>query len=284
MPPTLPPRTDRVTRAISLWLTLGLAGAGLLAPGLAAADTITITFENGFYDPNPPATGQHGPYDYLEAGARYAGFWFENAGTPTGTPVVGHTHFLWDDSAMSVVDNPHSWQGGMQGGVISLLDGASFSVVSIDYRVTRRAPWDYPDPNSQLALLPWSYALDDVQMMLATSPTAATPDFASFESQWTSFSIDDGSQRDLGGGVFDPLQTAADSPWRTLSVSGFENVSQLFIGHTGTDVAIDSIVLEVGGGVATPEPGTAVLVSVGLGILAGRRRVQRPHRRSRISA
>jgi hypothetical protein len=252
----------------SIGLLLGVA----VLPVAADAASITITFEGGVYDPNPPVTGPHGPYDLLEDGARYAGFWLTDPGTPEGAEIGGHTHVLWDDRAWSLVDMPHSWRDGMQGGRVSLLDGSPFRVVSIDYHVTRRLPWDGPDPASQFALLPWSTGWENVQLMLSADPDPSTPDFATFEAQWSAFAIDDGSQFERADGTFDPWRTAADSPWRTLMVTGFDAVTELYIGHTGADVEIDTIVIERVTTIPVPEPGTALLLSLGLGLLSADRR------------
>lgn len=248
--------------------SIGLLLAAAVLPGAAAAAPITITFEGGVYDPDPPVTGEHGPYDLLENGTRYAGFWLTDPGTPGGGEVGGHTHVLWDDRAWSLVDTPHSWRDGMQGGRVSLLDGSAFRVVSIDYHVTRRLPWDGTDPASQFALLPWSTGWENVQLVLSADPDPSTPDFATFEAQWTAFAIDDGSQFERADGTFDPWRTAADSPWRTLMVTGFDAVTELYIGHTGANVEIDTIVIEPVTKIPVPEPGTAVLLSLGLAMLS----------------
>jgi len=266
------PRLRRPLASLLTPLLIPLLGLSSLAlPGEAAA--ITITLDGGTFDPNPPPGLTSTPSVY-EAGALYEGFWYDDAGTPGAVHNIGHTHVTWSDFAYSLIDNPHSWRDGMQGARISLLDGSAFRVVSIDYRVRERLPSDGADPASQFARLPWSYAWNDVQLLLAENPDPVTPDFASFEAQWTAFAIDSGSEFDLGGGLTDPYRTAVDEPWRTIQLTGFDNVTEIFIGHTGAHVSFDNIVIAPVslGGSAAPEPGTAVLLGTGLVLLASRRR------------
>ena len=173
---------------------------------------------------------------------------------------------------MSLVDNPHSWRNGLQGAHISLLDGSAFRLVSIDYRLYERLPPAGPDPNDQFARLPWSQPWDDVHLLLSENADPMTPDFATFEAQWTAFAIDDHTELEIGGGLTDPYQPAASSPWRTLQISGFDDITEIFIAHTGAHVAFDNIVIAPSGGGGIPEPGTGILLGTGLGLLAARRR------------
>lgn len=262
-----------MNRRLAHLLAIVFASA-LACPGLALANPlITITIEGGTFDPNPPS-GLTGTPSFTEAGALYEGFWFDDAGTPAATHNIGHTHVQWDDKALSLVDIPHSWRNGMQGVRLSMLDNSAFDVVSIDYRIYERLPFDGPDPHSQFARLPWSHPWDDVQLLLSTAADPVTPDFASFEAQWTAFGIDDGSEFDLGGGLTDPYRPAASVPFQTLQLTGFDDVTEIFIGHTGALVAIDNIVIAPKAGGGVPEPGTGILLGMGLGMLASRRRVK----------
>lgn len=240
----------------------------LLAAGPAASLVITFEEPAGLYDPDHPGGGEHGPYDWIEAGARYSGFWLTQVGTPDGGSQIGHTHLASTIYSGHIGDQPHSWVGDLQGGVVSLIGGGAFDVVSIDYRIVSREtppnvdPWTYFEQR-----LPWSRPVEDVHLLLATEVDPAAPDFATFESQFTAFDIDDGSVLDLGGGEVDWRRPAAEVPQRTLTVSGFENVTEFYITHTGNYVVIDDIVI-VPHAVAVPEPGSATLVALGLGILA----------------
>ncbi len=271
----------RLARLLAARRIAALAATlAITLPGLAAANTsfVTITFENGYFDPNPPP-GIQGTPAWYQAGALYEGFWFDDAGSPAATshPEV-HTHLLWDDRALSIVDNPHSWRDGMQGARISLLDSSEFRVVSIDYRLHRRLPLDGEDPNSQFARLPWSYDWADAQLLLSDAVDPATPDFASFEAQWTAFSIDDGSQYEIpgGGGATDPWRPSDSLAWQTLQVTGFAQVTEFYIGSTAHGVGIDNIVIEPLGGGSIPEPGTATLLGMGLALLCARRHPRQP--------
>ena len=265
----------RITaRGLSSLVSIALLLAAGPAAALGGSGLITITFDNGVFDPNPPPGNEPTP-SIFEEGALYEGFWFVNAGTPGGSSTLAHTHILWSDSAQSLIDVPHSWRNDMMGARISMLDGSSFRVVSIDYRILERLPSDGTDPNSQFARLPWSTPWQEVQLLLSDDPNPATPDFPSFEAQWDAFDIDDGSQFALPGGGFEPRWVAAGTPIRTLQVTGFDDVTEIYLGHTGAYVLFDNIVLEVlgGGGNGTiPEPGTGLLLGAGLGLLALRRR------------
>jgi hypothetical protein len=230
---------------------LRLAIAVLLSTCLfspaALAELVTIQFEvpGGTFDPNDPGGGVHGPYDWLEAGARYSGFWFTSVGTPAGSSQRGHTHLGGTPWGGNVGDGPHSWNGALQGGRLSLENGGRFDLISIDYRIeSRDVP---PDAGEWVILsqrLPWSYPVDNVHLVISEDIDPVAPDFPTFESQFSGFDIDDGSQFDLGGGNFDPLRPAASLMLQTLVVTGFDDVEAVNISHSGATVYIDNIVID----------------------------------------
>lgn len=243
-----------------------LAALATTAVGsMAGAVPLTIEFDAdvGFYDPIQPVGGEHGPYDWLENGARYSGWWLESVGTPAGYAKVGHTHLVGEnDSVYPLIgDIQHSWREGHQGTTISMENGLPFDVVSIDIRILSRDTPSFDPYNMQR--IPWSFALDDAQLLLSTTPVdPVAANLAAFESQFTAFSIDDGSIRDNGDGTFDP-NLPADDLFHTISISGFDNITSFNLSHSAGLVWIDNIVLEVGS-VPIPEPGTGLLVGLGL--------------------
>jgi hypothetical protein len=255
-----------MARGLFKLLTLFLAsGSTLLAGSLAGAVPVTIEFDadSGYYDPNHPGGGQHGPYDWLENGARYSAWWLNNVGTPGGGSEVGHTHIVGEnDSVYPLVgDLQHSWRNDLQGTTVSLESGMAFDVVSIDIRIMSR---DTPanDPYN-MQRLPWSFDVANTHLLLTANPlNPVAPDLSTFEAQFTAFDIDDGSIWDNGDGTFDPNRPA-DELFHTVTISGFDNLTSFSLSHTGGLVWIDNIVLEVGGS-NIPEPGTALLLGLGL--------------------
>lgn len=254
-------------KLLSRFFAVSLAGAAtLVGASVAAAVPVTIEFDadTGYYDPNHPGGGQHGPYDWIENGARYSGWWLNSVGTPGGGSEVGHTHIVGEnDSVYPLVgDMQHSWRHDLQGTTVSMLNGASFDVVSIDIRILSR---DTPpfDPYNMLRL-PWSFDVNNAHLLLSNDePDPVAADFAAFEAQFSAFDIDDGSIWDNGDGTFDP-NLPADELFHTIAISGFDNINQFSISHSAGLVWIDNIVLEVHDGTPIPEPGTALLLGLGL--------------------
>ena len=248
-------------------MTAALIGLCVMTPlSVQASSIITIDFQGGEFDPNAPGSNIGRPA-YLQDGARYDGFWMEDLGTPDAYYRFPHTHIRGGSlsPAGSTADYPHSWTDGLQGAFLTIEDGSSFELISIDYKILQRYP--QPISPSQFERLPWSFGLQDVQIVVAESVELVVPDFPSFESQWTAFPIDDGSELDLGGGLTDPAFPADGIPMQTLTFSGagFENLSQVYIGHTARELIFDNVVLRVlDDGTSIPEPGTATLLLTGL--------------------
>ena len=251
---TQSPRTARPKnrgRALAIFAITAL----LVAPGVGSAALITLTFDDGAHDPTIvyPGGELHGPYDWIESnGIRAAGFWATDVGTPSAAFQLGHTHLQpnWSGRPDGRYERMHSWTDDLQGLNISLESGASFDVVSIDYSIRERTS-TVPD----LQRLPWATGPDDAQILLST---AFDPTVADLESQWTAFAIDD-----FG---------LPYSPWFTLDVSGFDNVSSVYLSQTIAGLGIDTIVLDVHNVMPVPEPSTALLIGLGLAGLSRRGR------------
>ncbi len=196
---------------------------GIGAAPVSPASALTITFEPsvGAYDPTDPGGGEHGPYAWIESGAHYAGVWLTDVGTPQGGSQIGHTHITSNVYGSGYGDLAHSWYYDLQCGLLTLIGGGAFDVVSIDYRIEQREiepgidPWSYFEQR-----LPWSIPVDDVHLMLSS------------EGQPAAFDIDDGSVLDLGNSQTDWRRPASDVMLRTPNVTGFEGVTSLYIAHT----------------------------------------------------
>lgn len=262
--------------------------AFLLATGLvlgatsSGAEIVTIPFDAdaGFYDPNHPMNGIHGPYDWMENDARYSGWWLNDVGTPGATDQVGHTHIVGENDGVYplVGDLQHSWRDSLQGTTVSFDAGYSFDVVSIDVRIVSRDTPAFDPYNMQR--LPWIFDLDDVQLLLKDEPVdPVAVDFAAFEAQFTTFAIDDGSVWDNGDGTFDPNRPATEE-FQTITITGFDDITSLHIAHSAGLVWIDNIVLDVDTSTPVPEPGLAMMLATGASLLGciGRIRRRAGHR------
>ena len=245
----------------------------ITAPLTAESNTlVTITFSpsQGYFDDSPRPPGATGRPDFIQDGVRYAGFRFENPGTPTGDNYfVAHTHIrgMFQTAAGGWADAPHSFRDELQGARITVEDGSRFELVSIDYHIVARYDATPPAPpvRSQFERLPWSQPEDDVAIIVAPEVQIATPTFQDFEDQWSVYSIDDGSHFDNGDGTTDPSRPAAGIPMQTLYFSGFENLEELFIAQTGRETIFDNLVIRIHDGDSQiPEPGTALLIMTGL--------------------
>ena len=241
----------------ALTLTAALAACLLfMSPGIASAALMTLTFDDGGYDPNMPELPGvlHGPYDWIDTnGIRSAGWWATDVGTAAGAFQQGHTHIQPNFSGRpdGRFEYMHAWTDDLQGLNISLESGLTFDLISIDYSIRERES-THPD----LQRLPWATAPDAAQLLLST--TLFDPTAADLESQWTAIAIDDFGL---------PYR-----PFFTLAISGFNDISSFYISQTIAGLAIDSIVLEVHTVTQTPEPTAALLIGLGLAGLAHRPR------------
>ncbi|MCH2187562.1 PEP-CTERM sorting domain-containing protein [Myxococcota bacterium] len=250
-----------------LWAVC-LIGAPLTAQASALV-TITFSPSGGAFDDSPRPPGATGRPDFIQQGVRYAGFRFDNPGTPSGdNHFVAHTHIrgMFQTAANGWADAPHSFRDELQGARISVEDGSKFDLVSIDYHVVKRyVEPRMPPARSQFERLPWSQPANDVAIIVAPEVEIATPTFQEFENQWSFYSIDDGTEFDNGDGTTDPSRPAAGIPMQTLYFSGFDNLEQLFIAQTGGETIFDNLVIRVHDGDSQiPEPGTALLIMTGL--------------------
>lgn len=237
-------------------LALATLSAVLLASASspASATRMTLTFDSGGYDTTIHDPNYHGPYAWLENGARIAGYWAEDVGTAAGNVADhGHTHLRLDSgNPTGWAERTHSLTNDIIGLELSLDSGLTFDLISLDYDVYALSS---TDPNTQR--LPWSFAVNDPHFLFAEDfdPTAAD-----YEGQWTAIqALTDGNPR--------------THDWRTLSLTGLglTNLSRILISQTAGQTWIDNIVIEVHDVAPIPEPSTALLLGLGLVALAGGR-------------
>ena len=129
-------------------------------------------------------------------------------GTASGYFTGGHLHVTQDPYSNSSVEAQHNnGTGQLQGIFIEKADGSAFSLSSLDYRV-----------RSNYTFLP-GYSNFDSHILLATEfdPTQ------SIASQFTGYSVG-----------------AASTTWSTLNLSGFDNVTRVYLASS-TSVSFDNI-------------------------------------------
>ena len=228
----------------------------------ASAALMTITLDNGYYDPtiSDPTGEFHGPYDWIEGDARVAGFWARNVGTAAGEFVQGHTHLQENVASPSgpggyVAEYTHAYTNDLQGLLISLESGATFDLVSINYDVAATEILEDP----LLQRLGWSFAASNPHFV--ASPTF-DPTATDFEAEFQTFAaLEDGNP-----GTYD---------WHTLSFagSGLTGLTQVYLAQTAALTWIDSIVIDIDtSAVIVPEPSTALLLGFGLAAFSARKR------------
>lgn len=258
-------------RAFGYWAFIILAGIAFVSTaGTAIGSTVTITFDSGGHDPNPGACDFHGPYDYIEDGARIEGVWLQDFGLPTADLRCGHTHIdlASHPGATGQAITDHPWKDAVQLLRVSMENGEEFSVLSIDTRVRYR--WlGEQKPNFERP--DWSWDVNNVHLLLSTSfdpETAINQTLPEIESYFTAFSIDDQTIYYSGSNPR-PSRPARTSPMITTQFEGISGTELYFLSTGGT--SFDNITLLV-----SPEPNTAILLGMGLVALGARKRRRTP--------
>jgi len=199
----------------------------LVLGGIGHVHAMTVTFSN------PPINSSGGRLldgddNFTEDGMWVEGFWFNGGiGTPSPSQPSGHLH----EATVNYEYEKQHYNGldQLQGLYIERIDGGTFSLLSLDYSIRN---------TSSIV----GFNSNDVNILITTSfdPTHTVA------SEFTGFSVGN----IIGG------------PFQTLPISGFENVTSVFISSSAS-VNFDNIN-------AVPEPGTLLLF--GLGGLVLRRR------------
>lgn len=242
-------------------LSTTLAAASLvLAAGAASAVPITVTFDRGGLDETIYDPDYHGPYAWVEEGVRVSGFWAEQVGQPTGHHVTGHIHpgdnVLVESERAPYgyqAESTHSWTDGLQGLVITLENGGTFDLISMDYDVWFLERTEDP----AFDLLPWSWDPSDPKILVSESFDPSLPDF---ESQWTAFD------------AISNLDAPGEGDWHTVDFAasgGFTNLTSIMITQSAALTWFDNIVIDTNTTTPVPEPSTALLL--GLGLMAAAR-------------
>lgn len=189
----------------------------------------TITFDAERYASNNPNTCTSPLSDgkcFMEKGFNVAAFSAQEIGTDTAF-FSDSSHF---HASNSYEAQHFSSESGLLGLFITLKNGGDFNLESLDYQLRENV--DAID----------GYTTDDTKILISTTfdPTM------SVVGQFTEYSI--------GNDI--------SSPFETLSIEGFENITQVFIASSG-DVNFDNINL-----IPVPEP-TSILGLLALGTFGG---------------
>ena len=213
---------------------MALTGLALVLAGPAVGSPITITFDSGGFDPNPAPCNYHGPYDYLEGGARIEGVWLQDYGLPSAEIICGHTHIgttAYVGATGNAIKN-HQWRDGIQAMRITLENNQAFSVLSIDTRIRDRwlgetqPLFERPD---------WSWDADDVHMLVSNTFDLANSlnhSLTQIESYFTAYSIDD-QTIDTGGSAPLPNRPARSTPFITTQVQNATGTEFYFLSTGG---------------------------------------------------
>ena len=215
--------TNLKTTSIGYFVTLAML---LVGSGETKAATITLDSEIYTSDVNTCSSPLTKAECFMEKGFNVAAFSAQEIGTDAAF-FNEHGHF---HASNSYEAQHFSNESGLLGLFITLKNGGEFNLESLDYQLRENV--DAID----------GHTTDDTKILISTTfdPTM------SVVGQFTEYSI--------GNDI--------SSPFETLSIEGFENITQVFIASSG-DVNFDNINL-----IPVPEP-TSILGLLALGTFGG---------------
>ncbi|NEP03410.1 MAG: PEP-CTERM sorting domain-containing protein [Okeania sp. SIO2G4] len=195
------------------------ATLAILFVGNEQANAATITYDSEIYDnsnPNTCTSPLSAGKCFMENGFNVAAFSAQEIGSPSAYfSDTSHFHARQNYEAQHFTN-----EFGLLGSFITLKNGGIFSLESLDYQLRK----------NENAIT--GYTTDDTKILISTTfdPTMQVA------GQFTEYSI--GNDISL--------------PFETLSIDGFENITQIYIASSG-DVNFDNIMLT-----PVPEP-TSIL-------------------------
>ncbi|NEO51749.1 MAG: PEP-CTERM sorting domain-containing protein [Okeania sp. SIO3B5] len=202
------------TTGISFCATLAI-----LFVGSGQTNAATITYDSEIYDnsnPNTCTSPLSAGKCFMENGFNVAAFSAQEIGSPSAYfSDTSHFHARQSYEAQHFTN-----EFGLLGSFITLKNGGIFSLESLDYQLRK----------NENAIT--GYTTDDTKILISTTfdPTMQVA------GQFVEYSI--GNDISL--------------PFQTLSIDGFENITQVYIASSG-DVNFDNIILT-----PVPEP-TSIL-------------------------
>ena len=156
---------------------------------------------------------------FSENGFLVEAFWAVEVGSKVGHFIQGHFHPK--DLATGFEGQHYGGRRELHGLFIKAEDGKPFNLKSLRCRVTRNR--ELPDRNRSID----GFSLYDVQILISTSFDPGQP----LWGQLVPFSVGP------------PVGNDLDQPFSTLSISGFNEVTQVFIASSAS-VDFDDIVLD----------------------------------------
>lgn len=165
----------------------------------------------------PPGTPGSNP-SFTEAGFQVEAFWAVNVGQADGHFIRGHFH--WPDLSNGFEGQHFGGPRELHGLFIRAVDGQSFSLRQLSYRVTHNRQ----TTNTSIE----GFTNMNVNVLVSTSFDVRKPVLAQF----------------VRLPVGPPLGNDRSLPFFTLQVEGFEQVTQLFIASSAS-VDLDDLVLDL---------------------------------------